>query len=407
LLLKAKQLNDARERQQMLRRFADQGVAAHRLILEGSDPRATYLAAYHRVDISLDPFPYPGGTTSVEGLWMGVPVLTLSGERFLSRQGMGILMNAGLADWIAADTDDYVARAVAHAADVAGLARLRQELRQHVLASPLFDAARFAKNFEAAMRGMWQQFTERSQSAPPRRSPIFTGSIQSAQNRVIIVSATQRTEADFWESSALGRSLPHHLKHDARLAVNVAFENARGLPEIYNRAIDQAEDDEVLVFMHDDVWIDETDAFADILFDGLTHFDVIGVAGNRRRLPKQPAWAFIDEKFTRDNPEHLSGRIAHGKNAFGEVTYFGSMPADCELLDGVFIATQKDRLSKKNIRFDSQFDFHFYDLDFCRSARKAGLKLGTWPIKLTHQSPGNYRSTHWREKSQLYLKKWE
>lgn len=405
LLLKTKQLNDARERQQTLRRFADQGIAAHRLILEGSDPRAAYLAAYHRVDISLDPFPYLGGTTSAEGLWMGVPVLTLTGERFLSRQGVGILMNAGLADWIATDADDYVSRAETHAADVAGLARLRQGLRQQVLASPLFDAARFAKNFEATMWGMWQQFIEQSQSARPTAQPDYYRINESVQNRVVIESATQRTEADFWEHSALGRSLPHHLKHDARLSVNIAFENTCGLPEIYNRAIDQAEDDDGLVFIHDDVWIDETDAFADILFEGLTHFDVIGVAGNRRRLPKQTAWDFLDSKLTRDNPEHLSGRIAHGKNAFGEVTYFGSMPASCELLDGVFLATQKNRL--KAVRFDPQFDFHFYDLDFCRTARKSSLKLGTWPIKLTHQSHGAYHSEHWRRKSQLYLKKWE
>jgi protein O-GlcNAc transferase len=407
LLLKAKQLNDAHERQQTIKRFTDQGIEAHRLILEGSDPRAAYLTAYHRVDISLDPFPYPGGTTSAEGLWMGVPVLTLTGERFLSRQGVGILMNAGLSDWIATDADDYVARAVSHAADLVKLARLRQELRQQVLASPLFDAARFARNFEAAMQGMWQQFTEQRQSPQSLVQPDFYKINEAAQNRVVIVSATQRNEADFWDNSALGCSLPHHLKHDARLSVNIAFENTRGLPEIYNRAIEQAEDDDVLVFMHDDVWIDETDAFADILFEGLAHFDVVGVAGNRRRLPKQPAWAFIDSKLTRDNPEHLSGRIAHGKNAIGGVTYFGSMPAECELLDGVFLATQKNRLKKENVRFDPRFDFHFYDLDFCRSARKSALKLGTWPIKLTHQSHGAYHSEHWREKSRHYLEKWE
>ncbi|MBK8742667.1 MAG: hypothetical protein IPM02_25695 [Betaproteobacteria bacterium] len=84
-----------------------------------------------------------------------MPVLTLAGMSFLARQGVGLLMNAGLPDWIAADADDYVARAVAHA-DLPGLAALRGNLRQQVLASPVFDAPRFAGHFDAALRGMWQ-----------------------------------------------------------------------------------------------------------------------------------------------------------------------------------------------------------------------------------------------------------
>lgn len=155
LFLKSKQLNDASVRRSIADRFAAKGIGADRLILEGSSPRVDYLAAYNRMDIALDPFPYPGGATTVDSLWMGVPVLTLAGESFLSRQGVGLLMNAGLPDWIAADADDYVSRAVSHAGDVQGLAALRTGLRQQVLNSPIFDATRFARHFEAALRGMW------------------------------------------------------------------------------------------------------------------------------------------------------------------------------------------------------------------------------------------------------------
>ena len=162
LFLKAKQLNEVSVRQSVVGRFAAHGIGAERLILEGESPRAEYLSAYRRVDISLDPFPYTGGTTSVEGLWMGVPVVTLAGARFLSRQGVGILMNAGLPEWIAAHADDYVARAVSHAADLQRLAALRSGSRQQVLASPLFDAPRFARHFEAALRGMWAQWCNHS-----------------------------------------------------------------------------------------------------------------------------------------------------------------------------------------------------------------------------------------------------
>jgi len=163
LFLKTIQLGEATVRQSVANRFAAHGIDAGRLILEGAAPRAELMAAYRRVDIALDPFPYPGGTTSIEGLWMGVPVLTLAGERFLSHIGESILKNAGLPEWIAADADDYVARAVSFANDLQRLAALRSGLRQQVLASPLFDAPRFARHFEAALRGMWTQWCNQQQ----------------------------------------------------------------------------------------------------------------------------------------------------------------------------------------------------------------------------------------------------
>jgi len=163
LYLKTKQLNDMTAQQRVIERFAAYGIDAGRLILEGASPRAELLATYNRVDIALDPFPYPGGTTSAEALWMGVPVLTLAGDRFLSHLGESIMQNAGLPDWIAADADDYVARAVAHAGDIPRLAALRNGLRQQVLVSPLFDAPRFARHFETALRGMWTQWCQQQQ----------------------------------------------------------------------------------------------------------------------------------------------------------------------------------------------------------------------------------------------------
>jgi predicted O-linked N-acetylglucosamine transferase (SPINDLY family) len=160
LFLKAAQLNEVSMQQNTVARFVAHGIDPARLMIEGAEPREKYLAAYGRVDIALDPFPYPGGTTTVEGLWMGVPAVTLAGTCFLARQGVGILMNAGLAEWIASDADDYVARTVLHAADLPRLSALRERLRQQALASPLFDAPRFARHFEAALRGMWFRWCE-------------------------------------------------------------------------------------------------------------------------------------------------------------------------------------------------------------------------------------------------------
>ncbi|MBX9958607.1 MAG: tetratricopeptide repeat protein [Burkholderiaceae bacterium] len=156
LLLKYRQLADASVRQRTAERFALHGISAQRLVFEGHSSRSDYLAAYHQVDIALDPFPFPGGTTTVEALWMGVPVLTLQGDRFLARQGVGLLMNAGLPEWVAADAQGYVRRASAHASDLPALAALRSRLRQQVLASPIYDAPRFAQHFETALRSIWQ-----------------------------------------------------------------------------------------------------------------------------------------------------------------------------------------------------------------------------------------------------------
>ncbi|MDP3701017.1 MAG: tetratricopeptide repeat protein [Hylemonella sp.] len=162
LFLKYAQLDDESVRQRTLDRFAAHGVTAQRLILEAHSSRADYHSAHNRIDIALDPFPFPGGTTTVEALWMGVPVLTLQGETFLARQGVGLLMNAGLPDWVATDVDDYVDRAVQHASDLGGLAALRTRLRQQVLASPVYDAPRFARHFEDALRAMWINWCERA-----------------------------------------------------------------------------------------------------------------------------------------------------------------------------------------------------------------------------------------------------
>ncbi len=156
LLIKTKQLADPSVRQNVLDRFAACGIDEARLILKAWVDRDAHLALYGEVDFALDPFPYPGITTSVEGLWMGVPVLTLAGKRFVERQGVGIMTNVGLPEWIAVNQDDYLERAVKHATDLPRLANLRKRLRGRVAESPLFDTKRFARHFEVMLVEMWE-----------------------------------------------------------------------------------------------------------------------------------------------------------------------------------------------------------------------------------------------------------
>lgn len=218
-----------------------------------------------------------------------------------------------------------------------------------------------------------------------------------------IISATRLSEADFWERSALGLSL-RRLAHDERWAPCLTFSNARGLPGIYNERILAQNSAERLVFVHDDVWIDDY-FLIDRVIEGLSRYDVIGVAGNRRRVPDQAAWPFIAPN-TWDDKANLSGAIAHGQQPFGEISSYGPAPAECELLDGVFLAANTAALRDQQVLFDPRFDFHFYDMDFCRSARQRGLRLATWPICMTHQSGGAFGSPQWMQKYQAYIGKW-
>lgn len=166
LYLKTKALSENAIREGLIYRFVELGIAPSRLRMEGHlDSREAHFNAYHQVDIALDPFPYPGITTTVESLWMGVPVLTQRGDRFIAHQGETILHNAGLSDWIARDQDEYVAKAVAFAGDLAALSQLRGVLREQLLASPVCDAPRFARHFEQALRGMWRQWCTSNNSA--------------------------------------------------------------------------------------------------------------------------------------------------------------------------------------------------------------------------------------------------
>lgn len=159
LLLKSKQLTDITVCERTRAQYVAHGIAAERLELTSYiAERGGHLGAYNRVDIGLDPFPYNGVTTTIEALWMGVPVLSLAGKRFLARQGVGILSNAGLSEWIARDSEELIVKAVARARDLESLSRLRVSLRERLETSVLFDAPCFATHFEAGLRGMWSQW---------------------------------------------------------------------------------------------------------------------------------------------------------------------------------------------------------------------------------------------------------
>jgi predicted O-linked N-acetylglucosamine transferase (SPINDLY family) len=158
LLIKWHSLDDADERRRLVEAFAAHGVDAARLALRGHSPHAAMLAEYGDVDIALDPFPFCGGLTSCEALWMGVPVITLPGVRPVSRQTLALLTQLGLTELAAHDAGDYVARAAALAGDAPRLAALRAGLRGRIAASTLGDPARFSRAVEDALRDLWRRW---------------------------------------------------------------------------------------------------------------------------------------------------------------------------------------------------------------------------------------------------------
>ncbi len=137
--------------------FEAHGIAAERLELVARTPtRGEFLKLFDRLDVALDPFPYNGGTTTCEALWMGIPVLTLPGEGIVSRIGLSILMACGMPEFVAQTEEEYVRLAASLAADLPRLVELRATLRARMKASAFMDGPRFAKNVEHAYRAMWR-----------------------------------------------------------------------------------------------------------------------------------------------------------------------------------------------------------------------------------------------------------
>ena len=156
LRLQHHQLRSQAAREKLAQRLATVGIAPQRILLLESVSRRADLEAYAEVDILLDTFPHTGSDAMCDALWMGVPTLTIAGNSAAARQGASLLACAGLTEWIADDINDYVLRALTHAAWFQRLARLRQGLRHNVFVSPLFNAQRFAANFEKALGDIWQ-----------------------------------------------------------------------------------------------------------------------------------------------------------------------------------------------------------------------------------------------------------
>lgn len=156
LLLRAPSFKDAGAIARFRKLFGEQEISSDRLIFKGPVALDAMMRAYSEIDIALDPTPYCGGTTTLQALWMGVPVLTLKGGHFVSRMGASFMTAAGLSDWVAERDEEYVALAQKFASDRQRLTSLKASLRSELLARPAWDADRYARDFQDALLSAWQ-----------------------------------------------------------------------------------------------------------------------------------------------------------------------------------------------------------------------------------------------------------
>ncbi len=165
LMLNAKPFQEAGARAAFTGKFAARGVATDRLDLVYTTPQPTTWAAYGEIDIALDPFPHNAGTTTIEALWLGVPVVSLAARPPVGRFGKSLLGAVGMDDWATDDVAGYVAKAVEAAGDLEALATLRAGLRARFEASPLRDPRGLAAATEGAYRDLWRAWLTRTELA--------------------------------------------------------------------------------------------------------------------------------------------------------------------------------------------------------------------------------------------------
>ncbi|GAB1393995.1 hypothetical protein MASR1M60_21590 [Rhodocyclaceae bacterium] len=243
-----------------------------------------------------------------------------------------------------------------------------------------------------------------------------------------LVCATPHAEAAFWTNTLLGRTLNFYRQYAAQFELRLFPENRRGLPAVYNQAIEEVRrTPRILVFIHDDIH------FFDLFWPqsiaaGLDAFDLIGTLGCKRHYPRQLSWVHVWQGDKVGNPrrEDVSGAVGHF--AHGEVegaiplaplrpdhlapfggsvymSYFGPPGQAVVLLDGMLLACRSETLWQHHLRFDERFDFHFYDMDFCRQCEQKGLRMGTWTISVLHGSHGSYGEAFYQAYP-TYLAKW-
>jgi hypothetical protein len=216
-------------------------------------------------------------------------------------------------------------------------------------------------------------------------------------NNYKIISATPYSKEDFKNKSQLSLYMD---KAEVSNISNVQYENKIGLPKIYNQFITEENRNKKIIFVHHDVLIEDLFLFEklDIAFE---KYDIVGLAGSKtcNMNAEMSAWHLMT------NRDDMVGEVAHSKDKKVWTTVFGPTDSRALVLDGLFIAVDITKLLDTGTRFDENFDFHHYDISFCLNANKNKLKMGVYPIKVTHFGLGDsMMSEGWNKSNQVFKK---
>ena len=159
-------IKHTRIRENIIQFFEEKGVSADRIQMIGYQDGPDYIKTYHQIDIALDPFPFAGGTTTFDSLWMGVPVVTLAGERAVGRGGLSIMSTLGRKEWVGYSIEEYKKIAIRLAGDFEGLTKIRASLRAEIAQSPLMDSPMFAREVEKHYRAIWKEWCANQNGRP-------------------------------------------------------------------------------------------------------------------------------------------------------------------------------------------------------------------------------------------------
>lgn len=210
-----------------------------------------------------------------------------------------------------------------------------------------------------------------------------------------IVCATPKTLSDFKQTSQLALFVD---KLGVQKKLNVVPENKTGLPSLYNSFIKEENKDFNIIFIHDDVLIEDL-FFEEKLSLAFEKYDIVGLAGSKKcnLNSHMAAWHLMCNK------EDMVGEVAHSHDKKYWTTVFGPTDSRALILDGLFIAVDVSKLLDTNTRFDENFTFHHYDISFCLRANQNKLKMGVYPIKVTHFGLGDSMNTkEWQDSSNVF-----
>lgn len=221
--------------------------------------------------------------------------------------------------------------------------------------------------------------------------------MSETSNNYHFIVATPKSREDFEKKSQMAFFLDK-ITTIKNTHYNIIFDNKEGLPKIYNQFLTEKYKDKKLIFVHDDVIIDDL-FWEEKLTIAFEKYDIVGLAGSKKcnLSSSAPAWHLMC------NREDMVGEVAHSKDKKSWTTVFGPTDSRALILDGLFIAVNVKRLLETNTKFDENFTFHHYDISFCLRANQNKLKMGVCPIKVTHFGLGDsMMSSEWNESAEKF-----